>query len=90
MGDFGWVYNTLAVHGPLYACFSSVDGVGHMVVITGIDFEEGLVYSNNPLLSEPSVQSFNDFYTMFIEKEGQVNLLYFYTYSYSTNNNFGR
>ena len=61
-----------------------------MVVITGIDFEEGLVYSNNPLLSEPSVQSFNDFYTMFIEKEGQVNLLYFYTYSYSTNNNFGR
>ena len=44
------IYSLLEKHGPLYIIYKnpSPNGLGHTVVLTGIDYQEGLLYVNNP------------------------------------------
>lgn len=46
--------------GPLYAQYRHVDGGAHMVVICGVSYEEGLVYTCNPW-GIHGVQTFDEF-----------------------------
>ncbi len=46
-------------NGPLYAYYTRKGGA-HLVVVTGVDVEEGLVFVNNPW-GDSGSQSFNDF-----------------------------
>ena len=46
--------------GPIYASYRHVDGRAHMVVICGVSYEEGLVYTCNPW-GIHGVQTFDEF-----------------------------
>ena len=42
------LYNALLIHGPIYGCYYEEGIISHMVVITGVNLTEGIVYTNNP------------------------------------------
>lgn len=48
--SMGKIYSLLEKHGPLYIVYDnpSPEGLSHMVVLTGIDYQKGLLYVNNP------------------------------------------
>ena len=50
---------------PLYACYRDLGDAGHLVVVTGVDLEKGIVYTNNPWGIAGS-QPFDDFLQGFL------------------------
>ena len=64
-----YVYN----YGPLYAAYSNYANVfsGHVVLVTGIDLETGIVYTNNPWDCQ-GAQSFEDFMNGFVNTLGET------------------
>lgn len=64
------LYLILANYGPVYAYYQGVDiidgiekHVGHVVVVVGVDFNNGYIYTNNPNYVEEGVgcQTFTEF-----------------------------
>ena len=53
------LYDALNENGPLYAYYSSKK-VAHLVVVTGVDVDKGIVYTNNPW-GVRGEQSFSEF-----------------------------
>ena len=53
------LYNMLVDNGPIYACYSAQRSA-HLVVVTGVDPNKDIVYTNNPWGIKGS-QSFNEF-----------------------------
>ena len=62
------IYVALNHTGPLYAFYegqNDENGSGHYIVITGIDLDKGLIYTNNPWGYSGS-QTFNEFQDGFL------------------------
>ena len=55
------LYNLLRDHGPLYVNYQR-DGGGHCVIVTGVDVNRDIVYTNNPW-GIKGQQSFEEFKT---------------------------
>ena len=60
--------NWLIIYGPLYGYYVHTDGGAHLIVITGVDAKNNIVYTNNPW-GIKGEQSFNDFKKGFVEKK---------------------
>ena len=58
------LYLVLEEHGPLYAYYGGIGKGAHMVVVTGVDTEIGVVYTNNPW-GFAAEQTFEEFQTIF-------------------------
>ena len=53
------LYSALVKNGPLYACYNGPNGA-HLVVVTGVDLEKGIVYTNNPW-GISGIQTYDEF-----------------------------
>ncbi len=62
--DINELYNILSDEGPVYATYYN-DNSGHMVVVTGVDVNNDIVYTNNPwdIDGEQSYEEFLNGYT---------------------------
>ena len=64
--DIETLYDTLKNNGPVYAYYSN-NKTAHLVVVTGVDLNSNVVYTNNPW-GVRGVQSFEDFQHGFATK----------------------
>ena len=64
-----FIYNLLRLHGPLYAYYNDGKGSAHLVVVTGVDVINNIVYTNNPW-GIKGAQSFSDFKKGFVGNGG--------------------
>ena len=83
MGSINDLYNILLDKGPGYAAYGiPFTTKGHIVLVTGVDLENNLVYTNNPW-GEKGVQSFiafyNGFYTVKYYEDPRFQLFGIYT-----------
>ncbi len=75
------LFNYLKDNGPLYAAYywtekeqdGKITNHGHIVIVTGMDLANGLVYTNNPH-GVKGIQTFEDFLNCFATS-GDTNLL---------------
>ena len=65
-----WLYIMLKNNGPMYARYETPNG-GHLIVVTGVDVEKNIVYTNNPH-GYQGQQSFEDFQRGYINKKGET------------------
>ena len=54
------LYKVLAINGPVYAYYSNGKNNHHLVVVTGVDVDNNIIYTNNPWGIQGE-QSFNSF-----------------------------
>lgn len=83
---FEKLYDILVESGPVYAQYqtSVFESEGHMVVVTGVDIDKGLVYTNNPW-GYRGVQTYADFCKGFVGDKNTTESGYYLVYIYTAN-----
>lgn len=64
------IYLLLYRNGPLYSYYYH-EGGAHLVVVTGVDVERGIVYTNNPQNAR-GIQTFEEFSTGYVDSFGNT------------------